>query len=401
MSNDARSARLSRFGLGALLVGGAAAALCVFGYFREPGHFFPAYLVAFLLFAGISLGCLAVAMIHHLTGGGWGIPIRRLLEAGYGVLPLVAVLFLPILAGMDVLYPWARTAAASDPLLVKKAGYLNVESFQIRAAAYFAVWILLGLALNWLSAGAGAASQPARSRRLALLSGPGLILWAVGVTFASIDWAMSLEPHWFSTAYGVLFMAGQAVSSLALAIITAVLLRDVPPWRQTLSIDRLHDLGNFLLAAVLFWTYIAFTQFLIVWSGNLPEETPFYIARSLGPDRSWHQGWQPVAVVLAWLHFLVPFLLLLARHTKRSPRWLVGIACLLLVMRLVDLTWLVMPAFSPDRFSLHWLNFVAPLAVGGLWLAAFTWRLSARANLPVDDPAPIEESEHELAHAAR
>jgi hypothetical protein len=185
------------------------------------------------------------------------------------------------------------------------------------------------------------------------------------------------------------------------AISTVSALRDVPPWTETLSTDRLHDLGNFLLAAVLFWTYIAFTQFLIVWSGNLPEETPFYVARSLGPDRAWHQGWQPVALLLAVLHFLVPFLLLLARHTKRSPRWLVCIACLLLAMRLVDLTWLVMPAFSPDRFALHWLNFVAPLAVGGLWLAAFTWRLSARAALPVYDPALVEERAHELAHAAR
>lgn len=399
-SAETRSARLSRVTGVSLLVGVAASALCVFGYLREPAHFFPAYLVAFLLFVGMSLGCLAIAMIHHLTGGGWGIPIRRVLEAGYSVLPLLAVLFLPILLGMDTLYSWSRTSAAADPILAKKAAYLNVEWFQVRAAAYFIGWILLGLALNRLSSGADAANEPRRARRLALLSGPGLILWAAGVTFASIDWAMSLEPHWFSTSYGVLFMGGQAVSAMSLAILASALLRDVPPWRDTLSIDRMHDLGNFLLAAVLFWTYIAFTQFLIVWSGNLPEETPFYVARSLGPNRPWYTGWQPVALLLSTLHFLVPFLLLLARHTKRSPRWLVGIACLLLLMRLVDLTWLVMPAFSPDRFSLHWLNFVTPLAVGGLWLAAFSWRLSARADLPVYDPAPIEESEHELAHAA-
>ena len=388
-----RGVPFTRFGLIALLVGVVLAALSAAGWRFQPAQFFPAYLVALLFWLGISLGCLAIVMLHHLTGGGWGLPVRRVLEASASTLPLLAALFLPLLWGLPELYLWARPdAVAGDEILQKKVQYLNIDGFQMRAAAYFIIWILLSFVLNRWSAGTDAAGEPQRRRWLSLLSGPGLVLWCLTVTFAAIDWGMSLEPHWFSSIYGVLFIGGQGVAGLSLAILAVTILRDHPPWSEDLTLPRLNDLASLLLAFVLFWSYVSFTQFLIIWSGNLPEETPYYLHRSAG-------GWQWIAAVLATLHFLVPFLLLLSRQTKRNPRWLAGIAALLLVMRFVDLYWLVMPTFSPGRFTLHWLNLVAPLAVGGLWLAMFTWRLSVRAALPVYDLPVEEEPAHDAARA--
>ena len=378
--------RFARYGTVALLVGLLAAGLSALGYLLSPDAFFPAYLIAFLFWLGISLGSLAIAMLHHLSGGGWGVPIRRVLEAAYGVLPLMAVLFVPLLFGLSELYLWARPSeVAHDDILLGKARYLNAEWFPFRAAAYFAVWMLFGFILNRLSASADPATARLRERRLALVSGPGLICWALAVTFASIDWVMSLEPHWYSSMYGVLFMAGQGVSALAAAILCVITLRRASPWNEQAATSRLHDLGNLLLAFVLFWSYVSFMQFLIIWSGNLPEDTPYYIHRT--------GSWQAVAVALAALHFAVPFLLLLVRQNKRRTRRLAAIAALLLAMRLVDLYWLVMPTFSPGRLTFHWLHLVLPVAIGGLWLAMFSWRLAARSALPVLDPLPSEEEE--------
>lgn len=374
------------------VVGILAALLCAVGWYFSPLQFFSAYLVAFLFWLGITLGSLAIVMLHHLTGGGWGMPLRRIQEATFINLLLLAVLFLPLLAGLPTLYVWARPGAIeADEILARKVQYLNVPFFQVRAAIYFGIWIALGLALNWLSSGTRREDELVRQRRLALFSGPGLILWALTVTFAAVDWGMSLEPHWFSSIYGVLFMAGQGVSGLAAAIIAAIALRRYAHWPESLSRDRLNDLGNLLLAFVMFWAYVSFMQFLIIWSGNLPEETPWYLHRSEGL-------WLAVAISLAALHFATPFLLLLWRQTKRRPAWLVGVASLLLVMRWVDLTWLVMPTFAPEGLWLSWLNFVAPVAIGGLWLAVFAWRLPARAALPVHE-VQEEEEVHGLQHA--
>jgi hypothetical protein len=387
---SAFTSAVRRIQLAGLLVGIVAGLFAAAGGYFGPESFYPAYLIGWLFWLGVALGAQAVVLIHHLSGGGWGIPIRRILEAAYGTLPVLAILFLPLLTGLQTLYVWARPEyVASDPILTRPVGgysktdFLNVEWFQIRTGVYFAVWIVLGLLLNRLSAEADLATERLRSRRLALLSGPGLILWALAVTFASVDWAMSLEPHWFSSMYGVLFMAGQGVSGLALAIVVALSLRVASPWEERLTVSRIHDLGNLLLAAVLFWSYVSLMQFLIIWSANLPEETPWYIHRST-------RGWQFVALALAVFHFVVPFLLLLMRQTKRNVRWLLGVAALLAVMRLVDLHWLVKPPFR--ALSLHWLDFVAPLAIGGFWVATFANRLLARAQLPVCDDSMLEPS---------
>ena len=383
-------ASLKKWGL---LVGIVAALLAAVGAWLDPAGFFPAYLVAFLFWLGISLGCLAIAMIHHLTGGAWGIAIRRILEAGYGTLPLMGLAFLPMLLGMETLYQWARPEeVAADAILQGKARYLNVEAFTIRALIYFAIWIGFGFVLNRLSSGRDPTDERLRRRRLALLSGPGLVLWGLTTTFYSVDWAMSLEPHWFSSMYGVLFMGGQGVSGLAFAIVALVAMRHWQPWNAVLTVPRLHDLGNLLLAFVLFWSYVSFMQFLIIWSGNLPEETPWYLHRIA-------YGWQAVAIALVVLHFLVPFLLLLSRMNKRQPQRLWPIAALLLFMRLTDLFWTVKPTFSQEGFSLHWLLPVTVAAVGGLWLAVFAWRLAARAPLPVFELSEAEEALDDVAPA--
>ena len=388
---------LGRLRLWSSLAGVAGVLLCALGCYVSPADFYPAYLVAYLFWLGMALGSLAILMLHNLTGGGWGLPIRRIQEATLINLALMALLFLPLVPGLPQLYLWARPdVVEADEILQRKVHYLNVDFFLIRAAIYFAVWILLSFVLNRFSAHTppGDASPDAtfrRQRRLALVSGPGLVLWALSVTFASVDWAMSLEPHWYSSMYGVLFMAGQGVSALSFAIIAAVGLKAYTGWPATLTRDRLNDLGNLLLAFVMFWAYVSFTQFLIIWSANLPEETPWYLHR-IAP------GWHWLAIGLVVLHFVTPFLLLLWRQAKREPAWLAGIAGLLIFMRLVDLTWLVMPTFSPDHFRLSWLNFVTPVAIGGLWLAVFAWRLPARAALPVPEPIDAEEV-HGLEHA--
>lgn len=395
MKSDAEFlATLTRVRTLALLVGSVSAGLCVLGGYLQPSYFFPAYLVAYLFWLGIALGCLAVSLLHHLTGGAWGQASRRVLEAGYSTLPLLALLFLPIVLGLRILYVWARPEiVAADEILARKAPYLNANFFQLRAVLYFVIWIASGTIISWLSSGTDEQGEPLRRRRLALVSGPALILWGLTITFAAVDWGMSIEPHWYSSAYGVLFIAGQGVSAMAFAIIILVWLRNYRILAAVATGPRLHDLGNLLLAFLMIWSYISFTQFLIIWTANLPEETPWYLHRSRG-------GWQVVVVMLAGMHFLMPFLFLLSRAVKRRSRQLAGVAALLLVMRLVDLYWLIMPAFSSLGLFLNWQILLTVPAIGGLWCSWFAWRLPERAAIPVFDLPPEQETPHELVRPA-
>ncbi len=385
---------VSRLKMPGLIVGVVAAVICAISAFAAPRYFFPAYLVAFLFWWGISLGCLALALLTHLTGGGWGRSIRRVLEVGYSTLPLMALAFIPLLFGMHYLYEWSIPEhVAHDQILQKKEAYLNVPFFIWRAIGYFAVWILLGLWVSWLSSGYDPEDEQQRRRNLSLLAGPGLIIWVLTVTFASVDWAMSIEPHWFSSMFGVIFLAGQGISALAFAIVVTIVLRMYRPIAEVATTPRLHDLGNLLLAFVMFWTYVSFTQYLIIWSGNLPEETPWYIKRS-------DNGWEFVGLLLILLNFITPFLLLLIRQTKRNLQRFISVAILLLVMRLVDLYWTIIPTYSPGRIWINGLILITPLAIGGFWIALFAWRLPGRAALPVVEKVPHEEEHDELEHAA-
>jgi hypothetical protein len=266
-----------------------------------------------------------------------------------------------------------------------------VSFFVLRFVVYAVAWSSLAYLLsrwsvqhdridNWAS------GHPLR-RRLQLLSGPGLALYGLTATFAAIDWMMSLEPHWFSTIYGMVFIIGQALTALAFAIVMLARLTDFEPFSGVVTMAHFHDLGNLLLTFVMLWAYIAFSQFLIIWSGNLAEEIPWYVHRI-------HGGWQWIGLLLLVFHFVLPFFLLLSRFTKRNLSLLVPLAGALLVLQWVDLFWLVMPAFYPSRLQIHWLDGVAPLAMGGIWIAVFVWYLQGQALLPQHDPRLQEGVEH-------
>jgi hypothetical protein len=384
---------LERYQRPALLLGAAALAVCVVGAFFAPAQFFRSYLFAFLFWTGIALGCLAVAMLHHVTGGAWGLAIRRPLESGSRTLPLMLLLFLPIALGARKIYEWADpTAVAHDPILRHKSPYLNVPFFTVRGLLYFAAWLGFAYFLNRWSADqdrtpVGVASRdplalpPDRpiSRRLQLLSSAGLVAYGLTMTFASVDWAMSIEPHWFSTMYGVLFIAGQALAAFAFIIVVLVMISRTPALAGFVRQSHYHDLGKLMLAFVMFWAYVSFSQYLIIWAGNLPEEIPWYLRRI-------HGGWGWLGLALILVHFLLPFLLLLPASANRNPRILGAVAGLVLLMRLVDVFWLTQPAFAGGHFRIHWMDFLLPIGMGGIWLAAFVWQLGKRPLLPMNDP---------------
>ncbi len=367
-----------------LLAGSGALALCAAGAVADPDQFLRSYLVGYLFWTGIALGSAAILMLHHLVGGGWGHVIRRSLESGMRTLPLMLVLLVPVLLGLRHLYVWAEPeAVAADELLQHKSAYLNVPFFLGRTLFYFLTWFGLVHYLGRWSAEEDGMGPDTRKGRLRKLSGPGLVLYGLTVTFASVDWVMSLEPHWFSTIYGIVFVIGQALEALALAILVVVWLARRPPMAGALRPQHSHDLGNLLLAFVMLWAYVAFSQFLIVWSGNLPEEIPWYLAR-------FHGGWGWVPAFLVAFHFVVPFLLLLSRRNKRQFQILARLALWILIVRFVDTFWVVTPAFHPGELHVHWMDLLAPAGIGGLWVATFVWQLKRRALLPPVQSAAAE-----------
>jgi hypothetical protein len=363
-----------------LAVGLIAAVLCAGGALIFPPVFFRAYLSAYIFWIGIPVGALALLMLHHLVGGRWGFMIQRVLEAAIQTLPLMALLFIPLLFGLPDLYPWARTeVVAADPLLQQKAAYLNIPFFIARTVGYFAVWIVLGRLLVTWSLQQDRSADDTLTLRLQRLSGPGLVLYGLTVSFAVIDWIMSLEPKWYSTIFGMIFMVSFGLAAMALAILATRFLETEKPLAQVVSPDRRHDLGNLLLALVMFWAYLNFSQFLLIWSENLAEEIPWYLHRIGG-------GWEWVAVALILFQFALPFILLLSRNTKRDSRTLAAVAAAILFMHWLDILWMVVPTFYPAQFHFHWLDITAPVAIGGLWLAAFIGYLKARSLLPLHDP---------------
>jgi len=361
-------------------VGAAALLVCALAGFLDPTQLLRSYLVAYLFWVGGALGCLALLMIQHVTGGAWGVAIRRLLESGARTLPVMAILFLPIALGVGRLYEWAQPEqVAHDLLLQHKALYLNVPFFLGRAAFYFLAWTLVALALSRWSLRQDESFDPAPGARLELISRGGLVLLGLTMTFAAIDWAMSLEPHWSSTIYGVIFMGGNALTAFAVVIPIAALLSTCPPIGDLISVDQLSDLGKLLLAFVMLWAYFNLSQFIIVWSGNLPEEIPWYLARTRG-------GWQWIALAIVLFHFALPFVLLLSHRLKRRARSIAIVALILAVMRYIDVFWLVTPAFNPGALRVHLLDLAAALMVGGVWIWLFVQQLEGRPLLPLRDP---------------
>jgi hypothetical protein len=374
-----------------LAVGLSAAALA--GGFERALH---SWLAAFVFWTGIALGCLALGMLHVLTGGGWGVPIRRPLEAAAATLPVLFLAFLPLGIFAGSVWEWAAPgAAAHDPVLQHKHPYLNVPFFWARAVVYFALWS--GLALL-LVRGSDELDRTASERtylRQRSLAGPGLALYVLTVTFAWVDWVMSLDAHWFSTIFGILTVGGQALGALAFVIAVLVVLSRHEPLSHGTTAAHFHDVGKLLLAFVMLWAYFAFSQFLIVWAGNLPEEIPWYLRRL-------ETGWRWIALAIALLHFALPFVLLLSADLKRRSRRLAGVALLVLVMRMVDTIWLIGPESHagalPVGFALG-ADLLTIAGFGGLWLALFSLWLARRPVLPLHDPNLAPGADAAESHA--
>jgi hypothetical protein len=382
-------AELTRIQTIALVAGAIGIAASFAGAFLDRTQFFRSYLVAFLFWTGITLGSFAIAMLHHLTGGAWGIVTRRVLEAAARTLPLIAVAFLPILVGLPHLYLWARPeAVAGDPLLEHKAPYLNPAAFATRAAGYFLVLGAIAFLLDRWSREQDRTGAPELRRRMRLLAGPGLALYGLATTFMGIDWLMSLDPHWFSSIYGIYMMGGQGLAALAFLILVARYLAGRPPLSLVIRARHFGDYGNLMLAFVMLWAYFSVSQLIIIWSGNLPEEIPWYLVRLRGE-------WGKVGLGLVLLHFALPFAFLLSRTVKTTSRVLAGVALLVLAMRWLDLYWQAAPVFHPDRIFLHWLDLATLLAIGGPWVAFFARELGRRPLLPLNDPALAEAMAHE------
>jgi hypothetical protein len=398
---------------GTSAVAAAGIALCVLAAFLDPQQFFFAYLMAFLYWTGISLGCMAIWMLYNLTGGAWGFLIRRVLEAASRTLPLVALLFLPVAVGLPYLYLWVNPQQAteyqawlveagavpadalSEPqrhllehrqlperekqLLAHKEPYLNVPFFLIRTAVYFLVWLVLAFLLNRWSALQDRDASADLAERFGAVSAPGLVLYGLTMTFAAIDWVMTLEPFWWSTIFGGIVATGQLLPALAFAILVTAGLSYYPPVADVSAPTIWNDLGSLLLAFVMLWTYMMFSQLLLIWSGNLVEEIPWYLIR-------WMGGWQWVGLLLVVFYFLLPFLVLLSRDIKRFPRRLMVVAGLILVMSFVHQIWMIAPVLSPGRLHVSWMAPAALVTTGALWLTVFVWQLRSRPLVPLHDP---------------
>jgi hypothetical protein len=393
MTSSDRNALLRRVGLASLLVGVVGAVVAGLGYGGGSQAFLASYLVAFLFWLGISLGSMIVCLLHGVTGGGWGLAVRRIAEAALATLPLMAIAFVPVAMNVHTLYEWADPAhVAADEALQKKAHWLNVERYETFAVIYFAIWMATALLLILLSPNEDPDSESPKNLWLQRVSGAGLILYAFSMTLAAVDWVMSLEPHWYSSMYGVIYFGGQALAGMSFCVLVMSLLESYPPWNRCVNTSRRHDLGNLLLAMVMFWAYTSFMQYLIIWAGNLPEENVWYLHRQVG-------GYEKVVLVLMGFHFAVPFALLLSRDIKQKQQRLMWVVAWLLVMRLVDWYWLAMPGVFPGQVALPWQLPACVAGMGGFWLAIFSWRLAARADLPIYDPALTEGGHEHAAHA--
>ena len=373
--------RIPLIGAVAALLGAVA---CAILGAANPKQFFFSWLVSFLFFLSLTLGALFFVLIQYAAQGGWGIVLRRIGETIFATLPVLAALFLPLLLGLHDLYEWSHAGAAEhDALLRWKAPYLNVPFFLIRAAVYFGSWSFIAILYYRGSRGQDVTGDPRVSARLRRLAGPAIIVLALTQTFASIDWIMSLTPHWYSTIFGVYFFAGSFVGFIALLSVVAVAMRSAKLLDTVISPDHLHDVGKFLFAFTAFWAYIAFSQFFLMWYANVPEETIWYKARLEG-------SWKMVSIFLMAGHFGAPFLYLMGRAVKRRGSTLAVGGAWLLVMHFLDLYWQVMPTLHPEGVRPSALDVAALVTIGGCFVAAASWLLRRQALVPIRDPRLAE-----------
>jgi hypothetical protein len=382
----------------ALIVGVVALVISIGVAFFSPEAFFQSYLLGYVFWMQLALGCLGLLLMHHLVGGRWSFVPRRFFETGGLTIPLMAILFIPILVGMPYLYEWTNPeVVAGSHLLQVKSWWLNVPFFVGRTVLYFVIWIGLAYLLSRWSLQQDESDDPALRDRMKNISGPGMILAVLASTFAGYDWMMSTYPKWYSSMYGVIYMAGEAIFAIAFAILVSnYIRRSNEAFAKEATINVFNDLGNFLLAFVSFWAYVSFSQFLIIYSSNLPETVTWYLTRLNG-------GWQFVGVFLALFGWFIPFLLLLSRRNKRNIKMLITLALVAIVLRFVDLYWILIPTWYETVLSagmVTLLSILVTVGIGGVWIWAFIWRLQGKSLLPLNDPRFQEEAgDHAAAPA--
>lgn len=383
-------ARLGPFGGVMALVGGILFAVGFFGATTPEAKrtVMQSYVFAYIFWSTLTLGCLGLTLLHHTIRARWSLSILRLLEAGGGPLSILmmAILFIPIglnVAAQDAstVYLWARPEGHENHIIHAKAFFLNVPGFMIRQGVYFLGWFALAAFLRSSSLKQDQTLNSDESAKRTNVSAPGMVFFVVLLTGAVTDWVMSLEPLWFSTMLPLLFVAGSALSALSLMIVLMMRHASSDPYREVVRPGLTKDLGNMLFALTLLWTYLTLSQFLITWSGNLPEEIPYYVARS-APT-----GWEYLGATLVFLQFFVPFLTLLAPRTKHYAKNLLGIATLIFVVRFIDIYWTVMPGLrsSPWSSLSQWTDYAALAGLGGVWFAVWGAQLSKATLLPTHD----------------
>ena len=358
-----------------------------------------AWLLGFIFWAGIGIGGLGILLLQYLTGGAWGVVIRRLAEAASRTLPIIALLFVPVALGMTYIYEWTHLLHKNDPIVQWKKPYLNIEWWLIRAVMYFALWGIMAFFLNRWGLRQDRATNAEEATKMltdaSKFSGPTMVFYVLVVSFAAIDWVMTLDPHWFSTIWGLLFAVGWALSFFCFAVTIWAALADKEPYNRILGKRHFHDVGKLMLALVMVWAYFNFSQFLIIWSGNLPEETRWYLQRMEGT-------WGVIGILLIVFHFAFPYLVLLNRDVKRNSKWLAAVAVFILVLRVVDMFYLIGPSPRTSGhgggFHISIWDFIAPFAVGGIWLWYFFGELLKRPLLPINDPFLESAIEHGKGH---
>ena len=379
-ATDTTRPRIDRVQKLALICGVLGLILAFAVGFTNWQQFFRSYLVAYVYWMVFAMGCLAVLQLHHMTGGRWGLPIRRILEAGSRTIPIMTLLFFPVLFGMSRLYPWMQPGSlGDDPAGSFRRAYLTPHFFIVRAVIYFAIWNLLAWFLNKWSAEQDRTGDLRLKGLMSSLAAPGTVIWSITWSWAMVDWVMTLEPKWYSSIYGMVFMVIACLAAFSFSVVMLRMLNDDEPLRDSYEPSHLNDIGNLMLAFTLLWTYMSFSQFLIIWSGNLKQEIPWYMTRAFG-------RWGLIAAALLLFHFFVPFFILLQRRVKRRLEKLSALGVWMLAITLVDVYWLIVPSIEKPGPQIHLLDILALVGIGGVWVGTYMAQLKKLPLLPLHDP---------------